>query len=96
MGNIPIIRLNLESIRSNIACAFAARSDEINSMVAAGLEKALTADNLQERINAEVQKAVDNAIYSLSDNHTIRSIIIDIVSNALRAYNKTVSEKDDE
>lgn len=90
MENIPVIRLNLEGIRSQITHAFMAHSEELNQMVAAGLEKALSADNLQERINEEVQNAIDDAIKSLSSNYTIRSIVFDIVSEALRSHNHRI------
>ena len=91
MDNIPVISLNLEGIRSSITHAFMAHSDEVNQMVMVGLEKVLSADNLQDRINAEVQKTVDKAIESLSDDYTIRSIVIDIVSDALQSYNQANS-----
>lgn len=86
---IPIIRIEIEGIRERLTQMFADRSDNINEMVAKSLEKVLSEENIQDFIDKEVQKAVYGAISSLSENYTIRSIMIGIVSTALESYRRS-------
>jgi len=82
----PIIKIQLEALREKVAAAMVARSEEFDSMIAAALEKELTAESLHFRVEEEVRKAVDEAIKSLSEHHTIRSIVTDIVAACLRDH----------
>jgi hypothetical protein len=81
--SMPIIHIQLEGIREAIQYAFLQRSDEFNAGVEKALNKVLSVEYIEAKIENEVTKAVDNAIKSLSENYVIQQIVREIVSKAL-------------
>ena len=83
MDSMPVIKIELEGIREKISYAFLQHSNEFNEIVARSIEKALSPDTIEQRIDAEVCKAVDSAIASLSGDYAIKQIVKEIVASAL-------------
>lgn len=85
---VPIIRLELESIKERFICSFLSHQESFNQMVVEALDKILTVENLQHRIDVEVDAAVNDAIKSISSSPTIQQIILQIVIDALDVHLK--------
>ena len=90
----PVIKLQLETMREEIAAAMALREDEFAAMIAKALEKELTPENLHHRVEAQVTKAVDEAVNSLSQNYVIKSLVTDIVAACLRDHERWMARVD--
>lgn len=95
MEGMPIIKLELDDMRERIIHAYASRSDEFNEMVAKALDKTLCAENLQALVEVQVQKAVDDAIKSISSNYIIQSIVRQIVIEALHKKQKELEKQNE-
>ena len=53
-SNVPVLRLELDSMRERVLHAYMSRSGEIGEMVEKALEEALTPEKLEQQIRAEV------------------------------------------
>ena len=79
----PIIRIELEGVRSSITQMMSAHHNEFNEMVKESVETYVTPENLQRKIDTAVQKAIDNAIDELSNDYYIKQALKTAVINLL-------------
>ncbi len=70
--DLPIIRIELDSMKQRISSMLAERNDEFTTMIEQSLNEQLTVENLQDQIDYQVKEAIQRAILDLGTNHCIR------------------------
>jgi NAD+--asparagine ADP-ribosyltransferase len=66
--NVPIIRLELESMKQSILFALSERNFSIDQQIKEALDKYLEKNNIQGIIDASVEKAIDSIVKEESDH----------------------------
>ena len=88
MNELPILRIELDGVRSNIAHMFNANNNELNEMVKASLDKTLTHAWVAERIDFNVRECIRQAVEGISNNYELRTAISEaIVDQVIRNIN---------
>lgn len=83
MNIYPVIRIEIEHIRESVTRMLALRNDDLNRMVKASLEKQLTEDAIQEKIDIEITRCIDEAIKGLSTNYQLRGVLCDVIADTI-------------
>jgi hypothetical protein len=78
-----ILRIEIEGVRESICAALSAHEGEVNAIIKETVNKYFTVEVVQEKIETQVVKAIDNAISSLCDQFQVKEIIKDIVVKSL-------------
>jgi len=83
MMNIPTIRIELQGIRETVQAMFAGSNNELTERITETLERTITEDWVQSRINEEVAKCINKAISNLSDSYTLQTALTKIIVERL-------------
>ena len=92
--NIPVITLEIEGIREQIQHALAVHNKEFNIMIKHAVEKAFNLETIQEKIDREIEVALDNAIKTLSNDSLIRDALKCFVLNSIVKMKEQVLKGD--
>ncbi len=76
----PVLRIELEGLKQNIATMFNQNNDELNKMVIETIENKLTAEWVQAEINSAVEYCIRNAIKEVSGNWKLQAAITELIS----------------
>lgn len=79
----PIIRVEIEGLKSSVLHYMQQHNDDFNAMVKEALEQTLTEDWVKESIQQAVNKTVQNAIDGLADNWQLKNAVSDALGKAL-------------
>ncbi len=81
--NMPIIRVEIETLRERIGHAMMVHEKELNELVAAQLESALSEEALTRQIATEVTKAVDAVIKDMANSWALQNAIREAIEAKL-------------
>lgn len=79
----PIIKIEMEGLKSSVMHYMQQHNDDFNAMVKDTLERTLTEDWVKQSIQEAVNKTVQNAIDRLGDNLQLRDAVSSALSKAL-------------
>lgn len=86
--DIPIIRIEIEGMKEKIQQALSVHNIEFNTMIQSAVEKAFNVETIQEKIDRQVEMALDNAIGSLSQDRLIQDALKCFVLNSIVKMNE--------
>ena len=69
---LPIIKLELDHMKHEISCMLSDHNNEFGAMIQDALERELTLENLQDKIDYQVRIALDKAIKDLGTSFVLR------------------------
>lgn len=92
--NVPVIRIEIEGVREAIGHALCVHNDEFNTMIKQAVEKAFNFETIQEKIDREVEVALDNSIKTLSGDSLIRDALKCFVLNSIVKMNEQSLKRD--
>ena len=87
--NLPVLRIELEGIKQNIAHMFNQNNDELNKMVQETIESQLTEDWVQGEINQAVRSCMKSAIEDIANNWKLKNAITELMVDSIE---KTISK----
>jgi hypothetical protein len=79
MNEMPILRFELDGVRSRVAHMLSSKNDELNELVLQSLDRQLTQEWVMAEIDAAVKGALLSAIRSVGDNYTVRSALNEVI-----------------
>lgn len=82
--DFPILRIELEGIRSTITHALGNRNEDINKLIAKAFEEKLTQEWVQQQIGIAVDDCIRSAIKTLSSNYGLQSVIQEAIVEKLQ------------
>ncbi len=85
---IPIIKIEIEGVKERICHALAVHNKEFDTMVQSAVQKAFNFETIQEKIDKQVELALDNAIANLSDDQLIQNALKCFVLNSIVKMNE--------
>ena len=85
MNRMPIIRLELESLKETVVHAVMARDEELQAAVKEELERYLTCDYLAGHIQREVKGMVDEAIKGMCTNWRVQEAVKEAIGDVVVA-----------
>lgn len=91
--DMPIIRVQIDSMKESLQQAMMLHGDQMNEMIAASVEKALDPDVIQARIDRAVEVAINKAIDEMADNYAVKSTIQAIINDALIAKRNEIEDR---
>ncbi len=83
MIDVPILRIELEGVRSSVVTMLQDRNDELNKMIAQEIDATLKLEWVQEKISYVVKEMIGKAIDKVSNNYQLQDAIASLVSNAV-------------
>lgn len=79
MSKINIISIEMEELRERVKISMMSRSSEFDVMIKHSVDKLLTVENLQARVDEQVAKVIDSTICSVSSSHVIKNLLVDMI-----------------
>lgn len=79
----PIIKIEMEGLKSSVMHYMQQHNDDFNAMVKNALEQTLTEEWVKHSIQEAVNKTVQNAIDGMCDNWQLKNAVSDALGKAL-------------
>ena len=86
---LPVLRIELEGVKQNVAHMFAQNNDELNKMVQETIAAKLTEEWVQTEINRAVDNCIKSAIKDIADNWKLKNAITNLMVDSIE---KTISK----
>jgi signal recognition particle GTPase len=83
MNTLPILRIELEGVRANVAHMLNANNESINKMVLDSLEKQLTEEWVQQQIDQAVKDCLHKSIVKVADDWQLQNAITQLIGEAI-------------
>lgn len=93
MHDLPIIRLEIESLKRSISHMMSVSNNELDDLVKQSLERTLNAEWIIEEVDAAVNKVIKESINNLTNNYKLRSVIEDAMAMSIIEKFKDVKVK---
>lgn len=88
MNGIPIIKIEIEGMKESIQHALAGHNKEFDVMIQSAIEKAFNFETIQEKIDRQVEFALDNAIRELGQDRILKDALKRFVLNSIVKINE--------
>ncbi len=76
---LPVLRIELEGVKQNIAHMFSKNNDELNKMVQETIASQLTEEWVQGEINQAVRDCMKSAIEDIANNWKLKNAITELM-----------------
>ena len=88
---VPIIRVEIDSMKHRIAQMLMDNQDELQSMIMQSIERELTVEKLQEQMDYHVRVLIQKSIEDLPRNMYLRGVISEAIANMVQNQIKGAS-----